>query len=155
MTENEIRDEIYRLFIMPMNNPNLTEEETDIMDEEAVELVEKIGWPTVFKYTNECLRKYCKTPEQVMQFAVLYWQHDFYKYKVDDPYDFLAYFYMVINFEGYNYDGFDALDSIATTILPMAGYKYADLYHNPWYTCETDEEMYARVDKLKKELNFK
>ena len=155
MTENEIRDEIYRLFVMPMNNPDLTEEETDIMDEEAVELVDKIGWPTVFKYTNECLRKYCKTPEQVIQFAVLYWQHYDCQYKVDDPYDFLAYFYMIINFRTDIYDPSDTLDSLTVNLLPMAGYEKANLYYHPRYTVEADEEMHARVDKLKKELNFK
>ena len=43
MTENEIRDEIYRLFIMPMNNPKLPEEDLDALTDDALELVEKIG----------------------------------------------------------------------------------------------------------------
>ena len=84
-----------------------------------------------------------------MKFASLYWCHLYYRNKIDDPYDFLAYFYMIIDFKTNVYDDADTLDSIATTILPMAGYKNADLWYNPWYTVEANEEMHARVDKLK------
>ena len=43
----------------------------------------------------------------------------------------------------------DILDSLATTILPKAGYAEADLVLNPYYMPENDPKIQKEVDLLK------
>lgn len=128
---------------------DLTDEEQERLEQDSKDLVARYSWKEIYSAALEYLHTECKTPESVINFASNYWTYGWQDYSIPDPYKFLAYFYFKINFETEKYDTMDILDSLATTILPKAGYAEADLVLNPYYMPENDPKIQKEVDLLK------
>ena len=129
----------------------MTEEEEDAIQKVADDLVTEYGWDEVFSETDQYLRRFCTSPETVINFAVLFWYYMWYENPLPDPYRFLAYFYYRINWQTALYDDRDILDSLCITILPKAGFRDADLSVNPRYMPENDPLLQKEVKKLQEE----
>ena len=81
-----------------------------------------------------------------------FWLYGGQDYPIPEPHKFLAYFYYMIDCQAKKYDGdYDMLYSLATNILPKAGYSEADLYLNPYYMPEQDPKILAEVEALRKQ----
>ena len=87
----------------------MTEEEEDAIQKVADDLVAEYGWDEVFSETDQYLRRFCTSPETVINFAVLFWNYMWYENPLPDPYRFLAYFYYRINWQTALYDDRDIL----------------------------------------------
>ena len=127
---------------------DMTEEEEDVIQNTADNLVKEHGWNEVFSAAGEYLRQNCTSPESVINYAVLFWNYGWYANPIPEPYHFLAYFYYRINWQAEKYDDRDILDSLAISILPKAGYRDADLSVNPRYMPENDPILKKEVEKL-------
>ena len=128
---------------------DLPEEEADNDIDRAENLISKYGWPKVFEAWNEYLHTQCPTPESVVNFATMYWNYCGEMYPVPEPHKFLAYMLYRINCKMFDYDNGDIIESIATNILPRAGYSEADLYLHPYYAADQDPKILAEVEALR------
>ena len=129
----------------------LTDEEDEALWDVAKQQIKDFGWEKTFESWKEYLFSKCITPESVVNFANLFWCYCCCDYIIQDPYHFLCYMYYRIDMNTSKYDDMSILDSIATNILPKAGYSCADLMKHPLYTPEMDERLLAEVEKFKKE----
>lgn len=148
MITDDLRHDIDYLFNRDYQE-ELTDEQEDELAEYANNVIKKYPWKKVFKCASEYLYNNCKTPEEVINFAYLYYYYLWFKRKISNPYKFLGYFYYRINFETEKYDDNDILDTLATTILPKCGISEADLYYNPYYMPENDPKIIAEVEKYR------
>lgn len=124
----------------------MTIEEEDALTDRAEQLIEQYDWQDVFSAWSQYLYKNCTTPESVVNFANLFWWYGGHDHLIPDPYDFLGYMYYRVDLEPEKYDGDTILDSIATTILPRAGYSEADLVLHTDYMPENDPKLIASVE---------
>ena len=148
MKHNDINSTILFLFNRYWDD-DLTEEQETELDNEAESAINTYGWNTVFAAANSYLRDNCKSPESVINFAHHYWIYGWYKKDIPNPYDFLSYFYHILDFKTTEYDDMDILNSLATTMLPQAGYSNANTYIHTDYMPEFDERMIAEARKFK------
>ena len=132
---------------------DLSEAQEDEYDDKAKALISDYGWDDVYKAFNIYLRDKCSTANQVMNAANIFWDLGWYENPIQNPYEFMSYFYYRINFDTEKYDPSDILDSLATTILPKNGVKEADLFENPYYMPEKDPKMIEAVHLLKQHLS--
>ena len=128
---------------------DLPEEESEAVDDRAINLIAKYGWPKVFEAWNDYLHTQCPTPESVANFANLYWRYGGQDYPIPEPHKFLAYMLYRIDCRMFDYDNGDIIESIATNILPRAGYSEADLYLHPYYAADQDPKILAEVEALR------
>lgn len=127
----------------------MTEDEEDVLQKVADDLVAEYGWNNVFSEADKYLRQFCISPEAVINFAVLFWDYGWYENPIPDPYHFLAYFYYRIDWQTGTYDVRDILDSLCISILPKAGFQDADLSVNPRYMPENDSRLQKAVKRLR------
>ena len=147
-TTNNLNRTIEYLFDRQWDE-DLSEAEEQQLDDVAEALLTEYDWEDVFKAAFEYLKTSCSSPEEVINFAILYWDYGWYEYPIKKPHDFLGYLYYRIGFETAKYDFNDILDSLATTILPRAGYPEADLVLNTQYMPEKDPKILAAADKYR------
>ena len=148
MTNKDLANRIHYLFDRNWDE-DLSDEALDQLQQDADDLVAKYGWDNVYPAAIEYLHTNCLTPEQAVNFACYYWTYGWYEHPIPDPHKFLGYFYYRTNFETGKYDSMDILDSLATTILPKAGFSEADLVLNTQYMPENDPKIKYEVDLLK------
>ncbi len=103
----------------------------------------------MFLCWNEYLRQKCKTPEEVINFANLFFAYGGNEYSVPDPYTFLAYFYYRLGSKLYEYDGVDIMDTLVIDILVKAGNRYADPMVDPGYVPEKDPKILDAIAKYR------
>ena len=151
MTNDTLTDKIKYLFDRSWDEES-TEEQEDALQATADELVVSYGWDAVFSAVENYLHEYCLTPESVVNFANNYWGYYWADKPIANPHRFLGYLYYRVDFEAAKYDGADILDSLATTLLPKAGYKEADLWFNPRYMPESDPKIIAAANTFKEQL---
>ena len=153
MNSKELYDKITYLFNRYWDE-DLSDEEQDGLEQEADDLVKEIGWRDVYKAAVEYLHRECLTPGSAVNFACNYWTYGWYNNPIPDPHRFLGYFYYRINYETAKYDTIDILDSLATTILPKAGYSEANLVLNTQYMPESDPKIKEEADRFKESENI-
>ena len=129
---------------------DLPDEEADAVADRASNLIKEYGWPKVFEAWNEYLHTKCPTPESVVNFATLYWRYFGEQYTIPEPHKFLGYLLYRVNCRMFDYDNGDIIDSLATEILPKAGYSEADLFLDPYYRADQDPKILAEVEKFRK-----
>ena len=127
----------------------LTDEQDEALLDRAQQQIIDYGWDKTFDSWKQYLLSKCVTPEEVINFAHLFWSYGGYESVIPDPYNFLAYMYYRIDMNVEKYDDMDILDGIAITILPKAGYDNADLMKNPLYSPQLDERLISEVEKFK------
>jgi hypothetical protein len=145
---NKIYGKIEYLFDRDWDE-DLSDEDQDKLEQAADDLVAEYGWDEVYENAVNYLHKKCTTPESVVNFASNYWTYGWYNNPIPNPHKFLAYFYYVIRYDTQKYDPMDILDSLATTILPKAGFPEANLALNTQYMPENDPKIKHEVDLLK------
>ena len=128
---------------------DLPDEDQDKLEQYADELVAEYGWDKVYENAVLYLHTNCRTPESAVNFASNYWTYGWYENPIPDPHKFLAYFYYITDYDTQKYDPMDILDSLATTILPKAGYSEANLVLNTQYMPENDPRIKSEVDRFK------
>ena len=148
MKKDDLNNKILYLFNRYWDE-DLTEKEEDALEENATELVSTFGWSAVYKAAVLYLHNNCQKPDDVINFAHLYWIYGWYNNPIPNPHDFLGYFYYRINLNSEKYDNMDILDSLATTILPKAGFMEADLTLNTQYMPENDPKILTAIEKYK------
>ena len=134
---------------------DLSDDEEDKLYSIADEVLTDYEWTEVFSSTLKYLHNECISPEDVINFAHLYWIYGWYENDIADPYKFLGYMYYRIDLKVDEYDDMDILDSLATTILPRAGYSNADLLLNTQYMPESDPKILEEVENYKSLENHK
>ncbi|MBQ9875387.1 MAG: DUF4417 domain-containing protein [Thermoguttaceae bacterium] len=149
LNREQLDEETRYLFDRDLDKPHTDEEEYGFEKRAKTQIVEN-GWFRVFESWNDYLRKYCKTPESVINFAKLFWNYDGCEYPVPRPHKFLGYFYYRIDFDLEKYDDFGILDSIAITILPLGGFLEASMLFNPYYSPESDPKIIAEVEAYRR-----
>ncbi|MDO5295156.1 MAG: hypothetical protein Q4F00_00735 [bacterium] len=150
MEEEILSYETASLFNRSFEEEITDAEETALLDR-ANALINTFGWKKVFNSWNNYLHHQCLTPESAINFANWFWFYGGHEHPIPNPYHFIAYFYYRIDYAIQKYDISDILDSLATSILPKAGHREADLYLNPYYMPESDPQIRAEVEKLKKQ----
>lgn len=148
---NNLNKELYSLFNIRWDEER-TDEEDDLLDEAANNLIEKYGWDAVFSELMTYLQTNCTSPENAVNAAHLIWGYGWYENHIPEPYKFLGFFYNAVDFETSKYDESDILDSLAITILPAQGYDSADLVKNPYYMPESDPQIIAAAKAWKNTL---
>lgn len=149
---NNLYKEIDILFSRRWDD-DLTEEQEDEYDDKAETLINDYGWDEVYRTFNIYLRDKCTSAEQVINAAHIFWDFGWYENPIQNPYEFISYFYYRIDFDTEKYDWSDILDSLTTTILPKNGVKEADLFEHPYYMTERDPKMIEAVRLLKQNSN--
>lgn len=149
MSNTTLNDRIHYLFDRYWDE-DLSDEEIDQLEQDAEDLVSEYGWDKVYPATVEYLHTNCLTPEQVVNFASNFWTYGWHENPIPEPHKFLGYFYYRINYETSKYDPMDILDSLATTILPKAGFSEADLFLNAQYMPESDPKIRLAAEEYKK-----
>ena len=130
-------------------NEELSEAETEAVEDRAKNLIAKYGWPKVFEAWNEYLHTKCPTPESVVNFANLYWSYCGDEYPIAEPHKFLGYLLYRIDCRMFDYDNGDIIEGLAHKILSRAGYSEADLYLNPYYRADQDPKILTEVEALR------
>ena len=122
----------------------------DLSDEQEDELLDQVdaqiaeyGWSDAFASWNRYLQNECQTPESVINFANLFWWYGGQDHPIPEPHNFLGYFYYRIGFDSNTYDSADILDSLTRSVLSKAGYREANLAHDPQYMPENDPKIIA------------
>ena len=131
---------------------DLPEEILDDYIDRADNLIAEYGWPAVFEAWNTYLHTKCTTPESVVNFASLYWRYRGEQYPIPEPHKFLGYLLYKVNCKMFDYENGDIIESLATSILPKAGYPEADLYLHPYYAADQDPKILAEVENWRKTL---
>ena len=121
------------------------------LEEYAEKVISEYDWRDTFAAWAQYLKTHCLTPESVINYANLFWWYGGQDHIIPDPYDCLGYLYYRVDLSPEKYGGADILDSIATTILPKAGYSSADLVLHPDYMPENDPELIASVERYRNE----
>ena len=106
--------------------------ETDLEDDEvydkyvdmASQLIEKNDWLDVYSCWYYYLINNCKTEEDILNFAHLFWYYEGYNQVIPNPIEFCSYFYANISLEN-QLENSPVLDGIAWYAL-----KNSDKYSN-------------------------
>jgi len=149
LLNHEINEKIGYLFNRYWDE-EISETEQYKLENDAEVLIREYGWSYVYDNIFEYLHRKCILPEEVINFAHLYWRYGWHKYSISNPYEFLGYLYYKIDMDVGKYDDMDILDSLAVSILPKSGCKDADIYINPRYLPETDPLLLDAVEMYKK-----
>ena len=149
MIDSKLTNKIDFLFDRPWDE-DISEEMEERLGDEAKALLSEYGWNEVYPVIFAYLKEKCTTPEEAVNFAHLFWGYRLYEQPIANPHEFLGQFYYRIDQETSKYDPLDILDSLATTILPKAGFKEADLYLNTQYMPENDPKILAAIEEYKK-----
>ncbi len=132
---------------------DITDEEDDILQEIYKILIRESGWEAVFAEIDKYRRTECLDGESACNFANLYWSYGCYEQIVAFPYSFLGYLYYRMNLDPWKYDADVIMDSLFYKLLCTEN----DDSHNPFwgtgYTPETDPDIIAEVEKLRKTEN--
>lgn len=148
MNNKDIESKIAYLFNRKWDE-ELSEEEEEKIDDEADNLVKECNWKSIYNAVSSYMYNNCVTPESAINFASLYWGYGWQDYPIPDPHRFLGYLYYRINLDPDKYDRMDILDSLATTILPKAGFQEADLVLHTQYMPEQDPKIIEAVHSFK------
>lgn len=93
---------------------------SDTYESMAEELIENNSWSEVYACWYDYLINECKTEEEVLNFANLFWLYEGQKRYIPNAVEFCSYFYGCVSFEHYP-DAIDILDSITL-----------DVFENSW-----------------------
>ena len=147
-----MKEDIYKKIVYLFDrywDEDLSEEEQDLLYDEADNFVSQYSWKEIFPQLFQFLQQNCKTPKDVLNFAHLYWDYGYYEIPILDPYAFLGYFYYRLGFEPGSNDDMEIVDSLATEMLKKSGNSDADLFLNPYYMPESDPQMIAAANRYK------
>lgn len=136
-------DEQTQYLFNRLYSEELTDDQEDALLDQVDLQISKYGWNDTFASWSRYLYNECRTPESVINFANLFWWYGGQDHPIPTPHKFLGFFYYHINFDSDTYDKADILDSLTRIILSKAGYREANLVHDPQYMPENDPKIIA------------
>ena len=133
---------------------DVSEEEEDLWDNKAEEVVKLYGWEETLKSFTSFIHTNTKTPKDAINYATLFWNCSWYENFIPNPYDFFAFFWDKINFNIDRYDPVDILWSLMRENMSRYGYKKLNSWINPDYFPIEDKELVRAVFRLRNEDNI-
>ena len=127
----------------------ITDDEEDEILDQVDQQIAEFGWNNTYASWYRYLIDNCKTSESAVNFANLFWWYGGQDHPIQSPHQFLGYLYYLAGFSTKNHETADILDSLATNILPKAGYQEANLELNPNYVPENDSKIVAAAESFK------
>lgn len=148
--QNSIKDITNFLF-----NCNFTDDSFDPDGNEthldvAQELMESYPWIDIVKEWHNYLYANCHTPEEVINFANLFYYYDGADNYNPDPYKFLGYLYAHVDMDLYWDIAGDLFDSVALAIL--RNQLLIDTCEEPYYNPLKDPHILTEVDNWKQNM---
>ncbi len=145
-TINEMTDKI---FSVNYEKCFIDDSVSDIYEGMAEELIANNKWVDVYSSWYDYLINKCKTEEEVLNFANLFWCYEGYKQFIPNAVEFCAFFYANISPEHYP-DAAIILDSITYEVFLNSGiYPRNSLYFDE-YIPMNDSLIKNEVNKWKK-----
>ena len=135
------------LFGCDFNDPAFDADESYEHSDVADEIIKEYGWKEVFPCWFQFLKENCKTPEEVLNYANLFYYYGGTDYPIRDPYSFVSYFYYRIDITQYGAQATNILDSIVIPILSRIG--DVNLEKNPNYAPESDPKIITAIEEWK------
>ena len=151
MNTNEIKAITKELYDISYTSEFFKANRTEYISK-AEELINKAGWDDTFSAWFEYLINNCKTAESVINFVHLYRGYDDFAHMVPNPYEFLGFFYFILELNPSKYDATDNMDEMTFEILMKAGIK-KDLWMDDSYIPEKDPEIIKAVEDWKRKLS--
>ena len=142
-----IQSETNYLFDYNFNDDSIPEKIEEAHLDRATALLDNYQWNDIFKCWFEYLKANCKTPEEVINWANLFFWFGGSEMSIPDPYSFLGYLYYKVDVSKYVDEAQTVFDGIAIGILEKIG--KINLMNNPNYAPETDPEIIAAVERWK------
>lgn len=142
-----IQSETNYLFDYNFNDDSIPEEIEEAHLDRATALLDNYQWNDIFKCWFEYLKANCKTPEEVINWANLFFWFGGSEMSIPEPYSFLGYLYYKVDVSKYVDEAQTVFDGIAIGILEKIG--KVNLMNNPNYAPETDPEIIAAVERWK------
>ena len=142
-----IQSETNYLFDYNFNDDSIPEKIEEAHLDRATALLDNYQWNDIFKCWFEYLKANCKTPEEVINWANLFFWFGGSEMSIPDPYSFLGYLYYKVDVSKYVDEAQTVFDGIAIGILEKIG--KVNLMNNPNYAPETDPEIIAAVERWK------
>ena len=127
-------------------------EETDTLYDSLVEkaemMISEYGWDAVFESWKKYMYENCHTIKEAISFATWFESYGGHNHKIENPYEFLAYLYDILDLNPVKYDA-QIMDDVSFGLLEAAGIK-ENLWMDDYYTTETDPELIKAVEALRK-----
>lgn len=143
-----ITKELFKLNAVEVIDDLASDELYDSLVEKAHSAVEKYGWSEVFESWNRYMHENCHTVEEALSFATWFDAYAGEENVIHNPYEFLAYLYDIFDLNPVKYDA-QIMDDVSYGLLEAAGLK-KNLWADDSYTTETDPELIAAVEKLRR-----
>jgi hypothetical protein len=117
----------------------------------AYELQKSYPWIDIITEWHNYLYNKCKTPEEVINFANLFFYYEGVSNYNPEPYKFLGYLYAKVDMDIYWDIAGDLFDSIAIDVLQNQ--CLIDLTENPYYNPLEDSNVIVEIDKWKQNFH--
>ena len=145
-TINEITK---KLFSISYENDLDDDKTSDVYENMATELMKNNKWSDVYASWFNYLVNDCKTEEEVLNFANLFWLYEGYKRFIPNAAEFCAFFYANISFDNHP-DAPEILDSITCEVFLNSGiYPKESLYYDE-YVPTSDPMIKNAINEWKK-----
>ena len=126
-----------------------TDEKCDELVDIAYELREEFPWRDIYKCWFNYLKYRCNTPEEVINWANLFWTFVGQEEPIEEPYKLGGLLlYKIGDVKKYHDDMTGIIDSVVTTLLEEGG--YVSLVDDPYYDFESDPKILDELEKWKK-----
>lgn len=148
MSDKEyIKSETNYIFNYNFNDYSIPADVEEAHYDRACDLLDNYSWNDIFECWFDYLKNNCTTPEEVINWANLFFWFGGYEKSIPDPYTFLGYLYYKVDVAKYVDEAQTVFDGIAIGILEKIG--KVSLIDNPNYAPEKDPEIIAAVERWK------
>ena len=138
-----IQNETEYLFNFDFNDDTISEEIENAYLERANTLINSFPWNDIFICWFDYLQKKCVTPEQVINWANLFFWYGGCEQVIDKPYIFLGYLYYRVDIVKYAEKAQTIFDSVSISMLEKSG--YINIIDTPNYVPENDPKMVKAI----------
>lgn len=144
---NNIKEITNYLFNCNYFDDSFDPEGNEIHLDKAQELQEQFPWNDIIVEWHNYLYNNCNTPEEVINFANLFFYYEGADSFNPEPYKFLGYLYAKVDMDIYWEQAGDLFDSIAIDILQHQ--LLINLNDNPYYSPLNDENIIQEINVWK------
>ncbi len=96
---DSIKEITNKLFSVNYNEDFIKTKKSEEYEKIAKDLIKNNDWDKVFLCWYDFLINECKTEDKILNYAHLFWNYGGYKYKIPNPAEFCAFFYVNISLE--------------------------------------------------------
>ncbi len=142
-----IKSETDYLFNYDFNDLTISPEVEEAHLERAERLLKDYKWDDIFACWFDYLKSNCHTPEEVINWANIFYWFGGESKPIPEPYKFLGYLYFKVDTIKYAESCQTVFDGIAIGILEKLG--HISLMQNPNYAPEQDSRIIDAKEKWK------